>query len=103
MEFTGGEYWHRRLSRKSLVERFSVQPQRDLQFDHRALFWQAEAQAFQRADVAFFPFTDVKRFTGFIRRRPGDGIGLLQNGFGIDVVDFLLAEVDKQVAVPDAE
>ena len=86
-----------------LIQCFAVGAQRNLQFYDGALFGELEAQAVHAADVAFFPIADVERVGGLVRGRPGDVVALRDDGIWIDVEDFLLAEVDEQIAVPDAE
>jgi hypothetical protein len=86
-----------------LIHGTAVHVEGQLQFEEVAVFSQAKANALQSADVALFPIGSVQCFLGQIVEGPIHGRAVDGEGFGIEVVDFFVADVQQQVALPETE
>ena len=80
---------------------FAVGAQGELKFEDVAGFAEAEADALDGADVAFFPLGDFERLIGSVGGGPLDVVALGFYGAGIDVEDLLVGDVDEEKALPE--
>src|ERR1700688_93242 len=85
----------------TLISRFAIGAQRDLQFEDMRVLAEAEAKAFHGTDVAIFPFGDFQWLLGHVGSRPLHAIALWFHGTWIDVEDLVLKNVYQQIALPE--